>query len=75
LTQERDGTLPLLYGDGALLAATVAPGGRASTNLDLNIGRNAGNAPDNYNGLIDGVRIDNRALSSSEITALFNETE
>ena len=68
-----DGTLLLVYVDGVLRAATVAPGGMVSTNVDVNIGRNAQNGSDNYKGLIDDVRIYNRALSSSEITALFNE--
>lgn len=75
VTATYDGTLLLEYVDGALLAATVAPGGIVSTSQDLNIGRNAENTLDNFKGLIDDVRIYNRALSSAEITALFNETE
>jgi len=70
-----DGTLMLVYVDGVLRAATVAAGGMAPSNLDVNIGRNPENNSDNYKGLIDDVRIFNRALSSPEITALFNETE
>lgn len=61
--------------DGALLAAPVATGGMTPANLDVNIGRNPENTSDYYKGLIDDVRIYNRALSSSEITALFNEAE
>ena len=70
-----DGSLMLLYVDGTLIAATVYAGGMPATAQDLNIGRNAQNASDNYRGLIDDVRIFNRALSSAEITALYNETE
>ena len=70
-----DGTLMLLYVDGVLLATTNAPGGIAATELEMNIGRNVRNSADNYQGLIDDVRIYNRALSAQEITGLFNETE
>jgi len=70
-----DGTLLLLYVDGLAVASTVAPGGIVPTTLDLNIGRNVENSADNYQGLIDDVRIYNRALSCAEISVLFNETE
>jgi len=70
-----DGALLLLYVDGELLATTVAPGGMQPSDLDLNIGRNAANSADNFKGLIDNVRIYNRALTEAEILQLFNQAD
>lgn len=75
VTATYDGSLVLVYVDGALLNATVVANAMMANTRDVNIGRNTVNTADNYQGLIDDVRIYNRALSAAEITALFNQAE
>jgi hypothetical protein len=70
-----DGTLMLLYVDGVLAAATVVHTEIRATDFDLNIGRTVPSGEANYKGLIDDVRIYDRALSASEITMLMNEPD
>jgi hypothetical protein len=70
-----DGSEMKLYIDGNVVAVATGPPAFISTNdLDLNIGRNASNFSDNYKGIIDDVRIYNRAFSAAEILQLFRET-
>jgi hypothetical protein len=61
--------------DGALVAENAATGSILSSSADLNIGRNGEKGLDNYRGLIDDVRLYNRALFHSEVKALFNAPE
>jgi concanavalin A-like lectin/glucanase superfamily protein len=65
-----DGSALRLYVDGTLAAETSATGAIPTPAMELNLGRNAENATDNYRGILDDVRLYNRALSSSEIANL-----
>ncbi len=72
-----DGSELKLYLDGALLATTEHVGSIATNQFAVNIGRNS-EADDGtrfYEGLIDDVRIYNRALSSAEIAYLADTTQ
>ena len=70
-----DGSRLHLYLDGALAAETAATGTIPTTVVELNLGRNAENTSDNYRGLLDDVRLYNRALSPAEIQALFERVD
>lgn len=70
-----DGSTMRLYVDGVQAAEGPATGDITPTSSDLMIGRNSENGEDIYKGIIDEIRIYNRALSSSEIVELFQETE
>jgi hypothetical protein len=70
-----DGSTMKLYVDGTLLSELAGTPIPIQTNdSDINIGRNAGTFSDNYKGIIDDVRIYNRALSAAELLQLFQET-
>jgi hypothetical protein len=66
-----------LYVDGRLEATGAGSGSlRTEPNAILRIGQNAPpHAPQQFNGLIDDLRIYNRALSLAEITDLFKVGE
>ena len=66
-----DGAYVRLYIDGALQGTFYGPSLGFLSFEDLYIGER-GNNGNFFNGSIDDVRIYNRALSSSEITALYN---
>ena len=71
LTATYDGTTARLYVDNALIGSDTftAPG---NTNQPLYIGHSIyGNA---FNGAIDEVRLYNRALTATEVTAIYNYT-
>jgi glucose/arabinose dehydrogenase/PKD repeat protein len=71
LASTYDGTTVRLFVNGTQVASKVATGAMPSTANPLRIGGNAVYG-DYFSGLIDEVRIYNRALSGAEITADMN---
>ena len=70
-----DGTTLRLYVNGVLRSSTAASGGIAASTAPLRIGGNtvfSVPGTEYFAGLIDEVRIYNRALSAAEITADMN---
>ncbi|MFC1792693.1 LamG domain-containing protein, partial [Planctomycetota bacterium] len=70
-----NGTTIYQYVDGELDAAGPA---RGTINLDsgpVYLGKSSKFSSDEWNGLIDDVRIYNQALSATEIKALYNGRE
>jgi hypothetical protein len=70
-----DGTSVRLYVNGVLRSTTSAPGGIAASTSPLRIGGNtvfSSPGTEYFAGLIDEVRVYNRALSAAEITADMN---
>jgi hypothetical protein len=67
-----DGTLVKTYVNGVLDRQISAPGSMDNTTFVLNIGKTADSAANYFNGFIDDPRVYNRALSASEIAALYN---
>ena len=65
-----DGTVQKLYINGVYV--TQASSATLNAFSSLNIGRSASSASRYFNGLIDDVRIYNRALSAGEIKQLYN---
>jgi hypothetical protein len=65
----------LLYLDGSLSASTSYGGGITASTGPLLIGTSPGSFLRWFNGIIDDIRLFNRALSDSEIVALYNETQ
>jgi hypothetical protein len=63
-----------IYLDGALSGTTTFGGSIANNTRDVNIGRSwgGGAATRYFRGLIDEVEFFNRALSSNEVSAIFN---
>lgn len=70
-----DGSTMRLYVDGVQAAETPATGDITPSSSDLIIGQNSDNGEDIYKGIVDDIRIYNRALSPAEIGELFQETE
>jgi uncharacterized protein (TIGR02145 family) len=71
-----DGLHANIYYDGVLTTSTSWAGPFTNQNIQMGIGYdpNTGAGPGNYfNGLIDDIRIYNRALSGQEIQALYQE--
>jgi fibronectin type 3 domain-containing protein len=66
LAETYDGASVRLYVNGSLISTTAAPGSLASSNSPLRIGGN-GIWGEYFSGLIDEVRVYNRALSAAEI--------
>ena len=66
LAETYDGSSVRLYVNGTLVSTTAAPGSLASSSSPLRIGGNS-IWGEYFSGLIDEVRIYNRALSASEI--------
>jgi hypothetical protein len=62
-----DGTAGIIYIDGVLDVAQAATGQINASDFDLYIGENAQATGRYWNGLIDDVRLYNRALSQMEI--------
>ena len=67
-----DGSSLKLYVDGQLRRTTAHVGPIASSEYNVNIGRNAQATSRSYDGLIDEVAIYNRALSAGEIQELYS---
>jgi len=59
------------YLNGELLGSAPLTGNIADSKLPINIGRNPVYNGDYFTGLVDEIRIYNRALSSQEIAALY----
>jgi len=72
LTATFDGATAKLYVDGVLVGSDT--GTATNTNLPLYIGRYFGSNGFGWNGTIDEVRLYNRALSATEVTAILNYT-
>lgn len=70
-----DGTAMRLFVDGVQAAERPATGDITPTSSDLVIGQNSEIVADIYKGIIDDIRIYNRALSPAEVLELFQETE
>ena len=66
-----DGTKKYLYIDGALNVSTPATGTINQNNSPVLIGENAEATGRQWNGLLDDVRVYNRALSAAEVAGLF----
>jgi hypothetical protein len=71
-----EGALKVYY-QGILVNTTVLPASLVQTNYGVLVGSYENICPSDgtFNGLIDDVRIYNRALSASEISALYNATK
>jgi hypothetical protein len=72
ITATFDGTTAILYVDNVAVASDrfTAPG---NTNYPLYIANYYGGPNYGWNGKIDEVRLYNRALTSAEVTAIFNQ--
>jgi prepilin-type N-terminal cleavage/methylation domain-containing protein len=70
-----DGTTLKSYVNGVLDNQTTYIGQLTSNTNPVTIGKGAETAASFFNGLIDEVRIYNRALSDAEIQALYNATK
>ena len=69
------GTTWILYRNGVQVSNNVEPLGSIQVNANWAIGANGGGDSRFFNGLIDEVRVYNRALSESEIVAVANIPE
>jgi hypothetical protein len=71
-----DGTNQRFYVNGILVGTTLSPagsgGGIVQSNGALRIGGNASSTGEFFQGLIDEVRVYNRALSAAEIVTDMN---
>ncbi len=67
LAMTHDGFFVRLYVNGALVSQTAATGNVSSSDLPLAIGGNSVFANEYFHGLVDEVRIYNRALGQAEI--------
>jgi hypothetical protein len=67
-----DGSNMLLYVNGALVATKAQTGTIATGNQALRIGNSNASISEGFNGLIDEIRIYNRALSAAEIGSDMN---
>ena len=72
-TFSSDGSTRSLFSNGVLVDSGPVSGslGSISNSDDLYIGKRGGISVRNFNGLIDDIRIYDRALSASEVTALY----
>jgi hypothetical protein len=66
-----DGSILKLYKDGVLAASLATSGNLVANVKEINIGRFPTATTQRFNGIIDEVRIYNRALSDAEIQALY----
>ncbi|MCX6702520.1 MAG: LamG domain-containing protein, partial [Candidatus Wolfebacteria bacterium] len=73
-----DGAIAQLYKNGISLISTpkIAGNNMSNTSVPFEIGRGMAAGATNYmKGFIDDVRIYNRALSATEVTAIYNSTK
>jgi hypothetical protein len=66
-----DGTNKYIYVDGTLDVSAPATGLIAQNNQPVDLGQNSATTGNTFNGLLDEVSIYNRALSASEIQAIY----
>ncbi len=66
-----DGTRLSLYVDGTLDASAASTGAIGTNNYNVFIGENAQATGRQFDGLIDDVRVYNRALSATDVSALY----
>ena len=69
-----DGSNLNMYVDGVLVASVAQTRNAVSNLYHINIGRDTHDANAYFNGLIDDVRIYNRALSAAEVLRLYKST-
>ncbi|MCX6271806.1 MAG: dockerin type I domain-containing protein [Bacteroidetes bacterium] len=69
---QREGTTWKIFVDGELSNSATGSSGNITNSMNLTIG-NASQLNDPFSGSLDDIRIYSRALSQSEITALYNE--
>jgi hypothetical protein len=72
LATSYDGTTERLYVNGAVVASRAQTGSIAVSNGALRIGGNNSWADEFFKGLLDDVRVYNRALTGPQITADMN---
>jgi hypothetical protein len=72
ITGTYNGANIILYLDGNQVAITAATGNISDGGEDITIGNEAFSGNCTVNGLLDDVRIYNRALSASEVKQLYN---
>jgi len=70
VTGTYDGSKLCVYVDGVLDASVTTPGRTATNNYSVCIGENSQNQGRYWKGMIDDVRIYNRALTAQEVSAL-----
>ncbi|MEM7345222.1 MAG: LamG domain-containing protein [Chloroflexota bacterium] len=70
-----DGSQVKLYNNGGLVIQQAYSSTIFSSSSHLEIGRNGFNGNDDYKGIIDDVRIYNRALSEQEILELYQRSD
>ena len=68
-----DGSNIRLYLNGVQATSTTQTGSLASASGALNIGRDPSNTLKLWNGLIDEVKVYNRAISANEVLDLYND--
>jgi|GEM_PF-1167177 len=66
-----DGNTARFYCNGSLVATRSFPRGLAMDNGDLYIGASPSGAPEDFSGIMDDVRIYNKALSDGEVYNVF----
>src|SRR5947209_2063867 len=69
-----NGSLEVIYANGVALVSQPVSGNLISEGISFSIGGRFGDAPVNslyFNGLVDEVEVFNRALSASEIAAIY----
>jgi hypothetical protein len=70
-----DGSTMRIYRDGHQVASTAKTGSLAtSASVPVKIGRNGSSASNEFAGVMDEVRIYDRALSAGQVTALMTDT-
>ncbi len=74
LTLVYNGTKVDLYINNQLVATRTTSGRIANNSLPMVFGRYAAGNQDNFNGILDDIRIYNRALNPAEINALYHYT-
>ncbi|MBP8626634.1 MAG: hypothetical protein KBI10_08075 [Syntrophorhabdales bacterium] len=67
-----DGNIARFYHNGSLVASKPFARGLTTDNGGLYIGASPNGAPENFSGIIDDVRIYNKALSGEEVYNIYN---
>jgi hypothetical protein len=72
MTYDAGSGVQVLFVNGAVAATNLYPGGMIASDAKVTIGWEDSNAPRHFTGLLDEISIYNRALSVSEIAAIYN---
>jgi hypothetical protein len=70
-----DGHSLRLFIDAQLVAEVAGNGPLLTSAVELNLGRNAQNSSDSFAGILDDIRIFNRALGAAEVGQLYNRKD